>query len=70
MKFLTKFIKRINPNVLGRWNINYDANIINKKVDQANTDNCGCCTIINLSKENNDLESDEYLKPFLLSGIS
>jgi FKBP-type peptidyl-prolyl cis-trans isomerase len=28
---------------LGRWQLHYDPNIVNSKVDQANEDHCGCC---------------------------
>jgi hypothetical protein len=28
---------------LGRWSIQYDPNIIQRKVNQANEDHCGCC---------------------------
>ena len=29
--------------VLGRWQIEYDYKIINRKIDFANDDNCGTC---------------------------
>jgi hypothetical protein len=29
--------------VLGRWQIEYDYKIINRKIDFANDDNCGIC---------------------------
>lgn len=29
--------------MLGRWTIQYSDNVINRKIDQANEDHCGCC---------------------------
>jgi hypothetical protein len=54
MKIITK-LKTLIPNlrlyhwsnqpkvVLGRWNIDYCENIINKKLDLSNEDHCGAC---------------------------
>lgn len=44
--------------ILGRWFIHYDQKIIDKKVDQANEDHCGCCNNI-------EIYDDDYYKPFL-----
>lgn len=45
MRFITIITQffRTNPLNLGRWNISYNANIINRKIDMANIDNCGIC---------------------------
>jgi hypothetical protein len=34
---------------LGRWNITYDSNIVNKKIDLSNNDHCGTCSITDVS---------------------
>ena len=31
--------------VLGRWGIQYDKRIIDRKIVQANEDHCGCCVV-------------------------
>jgi hypothetical protein len=31
------------PVALGRWGIQYDKQIIDRKITQANEDHCGCC---------------------------
>ena len=31
--------------VLGRWGIQYDKRIIDRKIIQANEDHCGCCVV-------------------------
>lgn len=47
MSSIIRFIRRIfvkqSIPPLGRWNINYCNNIINKKIDLSNTDHCGPC---------------------------
>ncbi len=54
--------------MLGRWNIQYDEQIINKKVEQANEDHCGVCIINNIqqTKKISDDYDDEYYKMFIL----
>ena len=44
------FIRRVlnlpknNPTTkLGRWQLHYDPQTVNSKIDQANEDHCGCC---------------------------
>lgn len=64
MKFLNRFVKNIKLNLLGRWSINYDVDIINKKIDQSNVDHCGCCSNLKPEKKITKLNSDEYLIPF------
>jgi hypothetical protein len=43
LKFNTRLMKDDMPKPLGRWNIDYCTNKINRKVDFANEDNCGAC---------------------------
>ena len=47
MKYLTTIIKKMLPKELpkpvGRWNIDYCNNKMNKKVDLSNEDHCGPC---------------------------
>lgn len=33
------------PIILGRWGIQYDEKIIDRKIIQANEDHCGCCVV-------------------------
>jgi hypothetical protein len=44
---IIKFIQRMRipdqVKVLGRWEITYCKPTMNKKIDLANEDNCGCC---------------------------
>jgi hypothetical protein len=47
--------------MLGRWFIHYDQKIIDKKIDQANEDHCGCCNY-----NTNKIDDEEYYKPFLI----
>ena len=45
IKFIIKFIvkEKSKPISLGRWNIDYCKNKINRKIDLANEDHCGPC---------------------------
>ena len=43
--------------VLGRWGIQYDQRIIDRKIVQANEDHCGCC--VDVRAENPKKETDE-----------
>jgi hypothetical protein len=53
-------IKRFTPNLFkyesdllkGRWNIDYDDKVLNRKIYLTNMDNCGCCG--NIKKEGNE----------------
>jgi hypothetical protein len=38
-----QFFRRIEYPKLGRWSLIRDVKIINRKVDLANEDHCGCC---------------------------
>ena len=40
---------------LGRWTIDYNHQVIQRKVDQANEDHCGCCV-----NEFNNKPDDKY----------
>lgn len=35
-----------SPIALGRWGIQYEAHIIDRKISQANEDHCGCCIVV------------------------
>lgn len=35
----------VAPVTLGRWAIQYDEIIIDRKINQANEDHCGCCVV-------------------------
>lgn len=35
----------VAPVALGRWDIQYDQMIIDRKIIQANEDHCGCCVV-------------------------
>jgi hypothetical protein len=47
MKLVTRLKNLISNKpqkvLLGRWNIDYCENIINKKIDLSNEDHCGVC---------------------------
>lgn len=43
-KMLRRFFTKNKPNKLGRWQIS-DAAVQHRKVDLANCDSCGTCTI-------------------------
>ena len=66
--------------VLGRWGIQYDERIIDRKIVQANEDHCGCCVDVraaeNLKKETVTTsakknvvryeKTEEYLLPYVM----
>ncbi len=58
MRFITNiFVK--NPVVLlGRWNIVYCQEKINKKIDLSNEDHCGTCSSYNFISSNNNNDND------------
>ena len=62
-EIFTKNFSKIET-VLGRWDIKYDTKVIDRKIDQANHDHCGCCEIENIKK--NDDNDDKYLIPFMV----
>ena len=60
-------IEKKSLNYLGKWKIEYKNKIINKKIDLANIDHCGCCEIENIKKEIKNInDEDEYIKYFLI----
>lgn len=59
----TRHFSRIETS-LGRWDIKYDTNIIDTKIDQANQDHCGCCEVEKDQKPENI--EDKYFVPFMI----
>jgi hypothetical protein len=51
---------------LGRWSIHYDQKIIDRKIVQANEDNCGCCEPLPKPINPPTKESDDYLLPYVI----
>ena len=56
---------------MGRWNLDYDNTIQNKKVYWANMDNCGCCdrkivTVKVTFTHSDQTDSDEYILPYVV----
>ncbi len=76
MKLFTTFFNRFistKPLIYGRWCLDYDYSIQDRKVYLTNMDHCGCCGNIEKSKKpinnikNNYKElNDEYLLPYFL----
>jgi hypothetical protein len=69
------------PVALGRWGIQYDKQIIDRKITQANEDHCGCCVDVVVvvgdetknKKNNNKKKStvqyeqmEDYLVPYVM----
>jgi hypothetical protein len=42
--------------VLGRWGIQYDEKVIDRKIIQANEDHCGCCVDVRSENPKNERE--------------
>ena len=60
-----------NIPIMGRWNLDYDNTIQNKKVYWANMDNCGCCdrkivTVKVTFTHSDQTDSDEYILPYVV----
>ena len=51
--------------VRGRWNLDYEQNIQDRKVYLTNMDHCGCCEKVKTKKLENIYDND-YLRPYLL----
>jgi hypothetical protein len=51
--------------VKGRWNLDYEPNIQDRKVYLANMDHCGCCENVKKQKKVNIYDND-YLRPYLV----
>jgi hypothetical protein len=65
------FIKKNQNNiVMGRWNLEYDNTMQNRKVYWANMDHCGCChhqiITVKVAHTHNDNDSDEYILPYIM----
>jgi len=66
------------PPVLGRWGIQYDKQIIDRKIIQANEDHCGCCVVDERKKNETEAvkkssssvvryeKKEEYLLPYVM----
>jgi hypothetical protein len=68
------------PVALGRWGIQYDKQIIDRKIIQANEDHCGCCVDVAVvgdetKKKNNNNnkkstvqyeQMEDYLVPYVM----
>jgi hypothetical protein len=58
------------PPVLGRWGIQYDERIIDRKIVQANEDHCGCCVVAENPKKKKTMvqyeQTEEYLVPYVM----
>lgn len=66
MNYIVKIVKKLLQNeekVLGRWNIDYSYQIINRKIDLSNQDNCGVSRyiILNKSIKNTSYKNIEYI---------
>ncbi len=64
---------------LGRWGIQYDEKVIDRKITQANEDHCGCCVVAEnpkkeaaptSAKKNSSVmryeKTEEYLLPYVM----
>lgn len=68
------FIKKNQNNnnilMMGRWNLEYDNTMQNRKVYWANMDHCGCCDqkiiTVKVEQTHNDNDSDEYILPYVM----
>lgn len=64
MKFITQIIKKFvkeDKKVLGRWNMEYCDNKMNKKIDLSNEDHCGPCGQYILHKSNKIIKSTSII---------
>jgi hypothetical protein len=66
-RFTTRTISSYPTSILGRWLIEKDYKKVNRKLDLANEDHCGCC-ITEQPKlpEPKQEEQDSYYLPFIL----
>jgi hypothetical protein len=60
-------INHNNNNIvmIGRWNLDYNDTIQNRKVYWANMDNCGCCDQ-KIVTQVTQTDSDEYILPYIM----
>jgi hypothetical protein len=58
IKYISSFVKETlandTPKPLGRWNIDYCTNQINRKIDFANEDHCSPCGKYNIHRYNHN----------------
>lgn len=76
VKRLFQLFRGQNNNVIiGRWNLDYDQTIQNRKVYWANMDHCGCCDVKKIDDLNKKIEqcrvckieeSEEYILPYVM----
>lgn len=77
MKNIINLIRRKlfteNNNVMyGRWNLDYDKYVQDRKVYLTNMDHCGCCEVKdnkngnNCKNDNKDIYDNDYLRPYFL----
>ena len=65
--------------VLGRWGIQYDERVIDRKIVQANEDHCGCCVDVRAENPKKEAaamsakksvaryeKTEEYLVPYVM----
>jgi hypothetical protein len=61
--------------MVGRWNLDYDNTVQNRKVYWANMDNCGCChdkivvteNVARVAPAHSDqTDSDQYILPYVI----
>jgi hypothetical protein len=60
MKFIINKFKNIikqDKKILGRWNLDYCDNKMNKKIDLSNEDHCGPCGQYIIEKNNQILQN-------------
>lgn len=51
--------------MIGRWNLDYNDTIQNRKVYWANMDNCGCCDQ-KIVTQVTQTDSDDYILPYIM----
>ena len=59
---LFKRIFKEQPKLLGRWNMTYEKNHLERKIYLANYDHCGPCGIIDYEKKEIDNSKNEKKK--------
>ena len=62
ISYLQQISKPINKKIMGRWKITYSTNVLNTKIDLANSDNCYTSyKTNNLSKDDDDKIDIDYV---------
>jgi hypothetical protein len=61
LKFNIPLMRDNMAKPLGRWNIDYCPNKINRKIDFANEDNCGACDQYNKYEDNTNNHFNYHL---------